>query len=151
MAAGFGLSSQQTEPFRAFLAQRMAEAGNAAQVTLALDAVISPAAASTDLIDEIAKAGPFGAGNAEPLVVLPNVQVVFADTVGKDHVKLRLAGGDGTRLDAIAFRAVGTALGTGLMAARGKTIHIAGRLRADEWQGNRRVQLQVEDAAPATA
>jgi single-stranded-DNA-specific exonuclease len=151
MAAGFGLAPVQVEPFRRFLAQRMAETGIAAQLTLDLDAVISPAAATTDLIDEIAKAGPFGAGNPEPLVVLPNVQVVFADTVGTEHVKLRIAGGDGTRIDAIAFRAIGTALGAGLLASRGNTIHVAGRLRADEWQRQRRVQLQVEDAAPATA
>jgi hypothetical protein len=35
------------------------------------------------------------------------------------------------------------------MAARGKTVHIAGYLRADDWNGRRRARLQVEDAAPA--
>jgi single-stranded-DNA-specific exonuclease len=54
-------------------------------------------------------------------------------------------------LDAIAFRAVGTPLGDGLLAARGKPIHAAGRLRKDEWNGRVRVQLEIEDAAPAGA
>jgi hypothetical protein len=30
-------------------------------------------------------------------------------------------------------------------------IHAAGRLRLDDWNGRTRVQLEVEDAAPATA
>ena len=67
------------------------------------------------------------------------------------HVKLRLAGGDATVLDAIAFRAVGTPLGDGLLAARGRTLHVAGRLRQDDWNGRVRVQLEIEDAAPAGA
>ena len=103
------------------------------------------------LAQEIAQAGPYGAGNAEPLIGLPDVRVAFADIVGKAHVKLRLAGGDGTALDAIAFRAVGTPLVDGLLAARGKPIHVAGRLRQDDWNGRVRVQLEIEDAAPATS
>ena len=63
-------------------------------------------------------------------------------------MKLRLAGGDGTVLDAIAFRAVGTPLGEGLLAARGRALHVAGRLRQDDWNGRIRVQLEIEDAAP---
>ena len=94
-------------------------------------------------------AGPFGAGNPEPLLGLPDVRVAFADVVGGEHVKLRLAGGDGARLDAIAFRAVGTPLGEGLLAAAGQAIHAAGRLRQDDWNGRIRVQLEIEDAAPA--
>jgi hypothetical protein len=56
-------------------------------------------------------------------------------------------GGDGTMLDAIAFRAAGTPLGDGLLAARGRTVHVAGRLRQDDWNGRIRVQLEIEDAA----
>ncbi len=72
--------------------------------------------------------GRSGAGNAEPLLALPGRcgGGAFADVVGGSHVKLRLAGGDGTVLDAIAFRAVGTPLGDGLLGARG---------RLSMWQG----------------
>ena len=108
-----------------------------------------PPGPTSPLVQEIAAAGPFGAGNAEPLLGLPDVRVVFADVVGKDHVRLRLAGGDGARLDAIAFRVADQALGKGLLASRGKAMHVAGRLKIDEWNGKVRVQLQLEDAAPA--
>ncbi|MBI3678774.1 MAG: single-stranded-DNA-specific exonuclease RecJ [Proteobacteria bacterium] len=153
MAAGFSLSTAQLETFRAFLAEQFANAASAlsAATSLAIDVLISPAGAQPSLVEEIALAGPYGAGNEEPLVAIPDARIVFADIVGKGHVRLRLAGRDGARLDAIAFRVADTALGKGLLASRGKIIHAAGRLRADEWQGRVRVQLQLEDAAPAGA
>jgi len=152
MAAGFSLMSGQLDGFRRFVEARFSGAGPAlaAANDLYLDAVSSPAGANIALAQEIAQAGPYGAGNPEPLLALPDVRVAFADIVGGAHVKLRLAGGDGTLLDAIAFRAVGTALGEGLLAARGRTVHVAGRLRQDDWNGRVRVQLEIEDAAAAT-
>jgi single-stranded-DNA-specific exonuclease len=152
MAAGFSLMASQVGPFREFLHGQFAgaDAALAAAGELELDAVSSPAAATPDLVREIALAGPFGAGNPEPLLGFADMKVAFADVVGADHVKLRLVGGDGARLDAIAFRAMGTALGEGLLASRGRHIHAAGKLRSDDWGGTPRAQLQIEDAAAAS-
>jgi single-stranded-DNA-specific exonuclease len=150
MAAGFSLTTAQIDRFRRFVEDEFSGAGPAlaAANDLYLDAVSSPAGADLALAEEIAQAGPFGAGNPEPLLALSDVRVAFADVVGNAHVKLRLSGG-GAVLDAIAFRALGTPLGEGLLASRGKPIHVAGRLRRDEWNGRVRVQLEIEDAAPA--
>ena len=149
MAAGFSLMASQLDGFSRFITDSFSGAGPAlaAATDLYLDAVSSPAGANVALAAEIAAAGPFGAGNPEPLLVLPDVRVAFADIVGGAHVKLRLAGGDATVLDAIAFRAVGTPLGEGLLGARGRVLHVAGRLRQDDWNGRVRVQLEIEDAA----
>ena len=149
MAAGFSLMENQLSGFRRFLETQFAgtEAAYEEAASLVLDAVSSPAAAGRSLVSEIALAGPYGAGNPEPVLAFPDVAVVFADVVGGQHVKVRLAGGDGTRLDAIAFRAAGTPLGEGILKARGRAIHVAGRLRTDDWNGQARVQLQIEDAA----
>ena len=152
MAAGFSLTTAQLDGFRKFVEERFSGTGAAlaAANDLALDAVSSPAGANVALAEEIAQAGPYGAGNAEPLLALPDVRVAYADVVGSSHVKLRLGGGGGVVLDAIAFRAVGTPLGDGLLASRGKPIHVVGRLRRDDWNGRVRVQLEIEDAAPAS-
>ncbi len=149
MAAGFSLMAHQLSGFRQFLELQFSgrEAAYEEAASLVLDAVSSPAAAGRGLVSEIALAGPYGAGNPEPVLVFPDVRVAFADVVGGAHIKLRLAGGDGARLDAIAFRAAGTPLGEGLLKSRGRPIHAAGRLRADDWNGQARVQLQIEDAA----
>ena len=151
MAAGFSLKPEQVEPFRAFLAEAFLKSGDALEQAgeLEIGAVVSPAGATVALVEEIAQAGPFGSGNAEPLILLPDVVVGFADVVGKDHVRLRLLGGDRAALDGIAFRIADTPLGKGLLAARGSRIHAVGRLRVDEWNGRKRVQLQLEDAALA--
>lgn len=149
MAAGFSLMAEQLPGFRKFLEQQFSgtEAAYEEAASLVLDAVSSPAAAGRNLVAEIALAGPYGAGNPEPLLAFPDVRVAFADVVGGAHVKVRLMGGDGAKLDAIAFRAAGTPLGEGLLQSRGRPIHVAGKLRTDDWNGQERVQLQIEDAA----
>jgi single-stranded-DNA-specific exonuclease len=153
MAAGFSLMAGQLDGFHKFIADAFAGSGPAltAANDLHLDAVSSPAGASLALIQEIASAGPFGAGNPEPLLGLADVRVAFADVVGSSHVRLRLQGGEGTLLDAIAFRAVGTPLGDGLLGSRGRALHVVGRLRQDDWNGRSRVKLEIEDAAAVTA
>jgi single-stranded-DNA-specific exonuclease len=153
MAAGFSLRPEQVDAFRGYLTEQFAReaAALAGANELDIETVVSPRGAVPELVSEIALAGPYGAGNPEPLVIVPDAQVAFADIVGKNHVRLRLIGGDGARLDAIAFRVADQPLGQALLAARGKRIHAAGRLRADEWQGRARVQLQLEDAAAAGA
>lgn len=153
MAAGFSLMDHQLPTFRQFLHAQFsgAEAAYEEAASLVVDAVSSPAAAGRELVAEIALAGPYGAGNPEPMLAFPDVRVAFADVVGASHIKLRLVGGDGARLEAIAFRAVGTPLGEGLLKSRGRFLHAAGRLKADDWNGETRVQLQIEDAAPAAA
>jgi single-stranded-DNA-specific exonuclease len=152
MAAGFSLMGMQIEAFRSFVMQAFSGTGPAlnAACDLHLDAVSSAGAANIALVEEIAAAGPFGAGNPEPLLALPEMAVAYAGVVGGAHVKLRLSGG-GAGLDAIAFRAADTPLGRGLLASRGRAIHVAGRLRRNDWNGQVRAQLEVEDAAPATA
>jgi single-stranded-DNA-specific exonuclease len=151
MAAGFSLTAEQVEGLRTFLLEHFAAQGTGAtpSTRLVLDAVVASSACRCELVEEFERIGPFGAGNLEPVVGISDLVPVYADTVGQGHIKLRLRGPGGMYLDAIAFRAAGTELGKGLLASRGKAIHVAGRLKVDEWGGRRRVQLQLDDAAPA--
>jgi single-stranded-DNA-specific exonuclease len=152
MAAGFSLRASQLEGFHAFLVERFAQGADSEEArTLQIEAVVGPRGATPGLVEEIAKAGPFGAGNPEPFVMVPDGRVAFAEKVGDDHVRLRLVGADGARLDAIAFRTASQPLGKAQLAARGRTIHAVGKLRREEWQGRERVQLHLEDAAAADA
>ena len=68
------------------------------------------------LIATIARAGPFGAGNPEPVFALPAHTVAYAEEVGQAHVRARLRSGDGAMLNAIAFRAADQPLGQALLA-----------------------------------
>ena len=71
----------------------------------------------------------------------------FAKIMGETHVRCVLEAGDGSRLDAVAFRAVGQPVGELLTSANGMPLHIAGHLRRDTWGGRERIELQIEDAA----
>jgi single-stranded-DNA-specific exonuclease len=69
--------------------------------------------------------------------------------MGTGHLRLRLAGDAGPDLEAVAFGARDSDLGPALEAARGRMVHVAGRIEANSWQGRTRVQLRLDDAAPA--
>jgi single-stranded-DNA-specific exonuclease len=70
--------------------------------------------------------------------------------VGGAHVRAILTDATGTaRLKAIAFRSLETPLGPALLQSNGSALHVAGHLRAETWQGETRVQLFLDDAAPA--
>ncbi len=152
-AAGLTVAEERIGELRAFLVERLAaavaEAG--ASPTLGLDGAIALGAANCELVDLLDRVGPFGAGNAEPRFAVAASRVVRADVVGGRHVRCFLVDDAGARLSAIAFRSVETPLGPALLGAAGRALHVAGHLRADSWRGERRVQLLVDDAAPARA
>jgi single-stranded-DNA-specific exonuclease len=154
MAAGFTVEAGKMEPLRDFLASRVADSvGTHPMVPeLVLDGALSPGAAGPELVDTLERLAPFGAGNAEPRFAMAAVRVVRAEPVGGAHVRCFLTDAAGkARLRAIAFRCLETPLGPALLHAGGAALHVAGHLRCDEWQGERRVQLLIDDAAPAYA
>ncbi len=148
MAAGLTLAQDKLEAFHEFVNRRIAgDVLSAGEVRLLkLDGALTIQAASREMFELLEQAGPYGAGNPEPRFAVPRARVVRADRVGQNHVRCILAGDEGGRLKSIAFRAADTALGEALLNGRGALFHIAGRLRADDWQGRRDVQLQVDDA-----
>ena len=149
MAAGFTVARDRFADFQAFITERIGAALAAAPLTqrLNIDAVVTPGGANRDLFDAMAQVGPFGAGNAEPRLACPAVRLVKADVVGENHVRCILSGREGGRLKGIAFRAMESDLGSALLSTGGKPVHVAGHLRADDWQGRNGVQMIIDDAA----
>jgi single-stranded-DNA-specific exonuclease len=78
---------------------------------------------------------------------VPAHTLAYAEEVGQAHVRARLRAGDGTLLNAIAFRAAGKPLGNALIANRGRSVHTAGTLSIDRWDGQERVQFRLMDLA----
>jgi single-stranded-DNA-specific exonuclease len=74
------------------------------------------------------------------------MRVVHAAVVGEQHVRCVFSDG-ASRMSGIAFRALQSPLGKALLEAKGRPLHIAATLKADEWQGQVRVQAQILDAA----
>ncbi len=149
MAAGVTIAPDKLAAFRAYLEETLHEAVEKARQedALLIDGAISAAGASVDMLNDVARAGPFGAGHAEPVFALPSHQLAYVEEVGQSHVRARLRAGDGAMLNAIAFRAAGKPLGQALIANRGRNVHAAGTLSIDRWNGEERVQFRIMDLA----
>jgi single-stranded-DNA-specific exonuclease len=153
MAAGVTLKREALAPFRAFLEDRLGATVAAARRAdaLLIDGALTAGAASLETVAAISRAGPFGAGNPEPVLAFPGHQLAYVDEVGGSHLRVRLRAADGSGLNAIAFRAAGQKLGAELVQSRGRAVHAAGSLAIDRWNGEERVQLRLIDIAPAEA
>jgi single-stranded-DNA-specific exonuclease len=151
MAAGVTLKTGALGEFRAFLEQHLAGDVEAARHddALLVDGALTARSATAELVAMLAAAGPFGAGNPEPVIALPAHAIAHAEEVGQAHVRARLRAGDGAAIGAIAFRAAGQKLGHALLKSRGRVVHVAGTLAVDRWQGNERIQLRMIDVALA--
>ncbi len=149
MAAGITVARERLGDFRAFLEQRLTlYVDNArADEALLIDAALTAAGARPHLIEMIEQAGPFGAGNPEPVFAFPAHRIIDAGEVGQGHLRVRAKAGDGSLINAIAFRKAAEPLGQAIMAARGEPMHLAGSLAIDRWGGGERVQLRLLDAA----
>jgi single-stranded-DNA-specific exonuclease len=151
MAAGVTLRKGALAQLRAFLEETLAADVERARRAngLLIDGAVSAAAADAELVAMIARAGPFGSGNPEPIIALPAHTVTYAEEVGQAHVRVRLKSADGAAVNAIAFRAAGQKLGIALRNSRGRRVHAAGCFSLDRWQGEERVQFKLTDIAPA--
>jgi len=149
MAAGLTLDRGRLADFQAFLAAEMAadENGGRGAGTLELDGMVAVSGATLGLCDALEQAGPYGAGHPEPCLAIAAARLLRADIVGQRHVRCILTGADGSRLEAIAFRAMDGRLGPFLLGNVGGQIHLAGALRGEIWQQRRKAQLFIEDAA----
>jgi single-stranded-DNA-specific exonuclease len=149
MAAGVTLRKERLADFRAYMENALAaDVAQSRHVReLFVDGAVSARAVTPEFVATLNRAGPFGAGNPEPVVALPSHQLVYADEVGQAHLRLRFKSGDGAIVNGIAFRAIGQPLGHALAQMRGQAVHVAGSLAVDRWQGSERVQLRVTDVA----
>tara|TARA_R110002051_G_scaffold63765_4_gene116039 strand:- start:87 stop:1853 length:1767 start_codon:yes stop_codon:yes gene_type:complete len=152
MAAGLSVEGDKIEAAMARLGELLAKQGadKIGPADLRLDGILMPSAATVELVKQIEQAGPFGAGAPAPRFVFPDVQILFAKTVGANHLKITFGDGLGARIDAISFGAMDGPLGPLLTNHGGARFHLAGRLEINTWQGRQSVQLRLEDASPAT-
>ncbi len=150
MAAGLSMRPDQVAVAMARLGDLLARqgAGAGGPEDLRLDGLLSPAAATPDLVDQIDSVGPFGQSSPAPRFAFAS-QTVTARRIGENHLKLSFgAPGTALRLEAMAFGGFDTPL-TALGGAGHRLFHLAGKLELNHWGGRSKVQLRLDDAAPA--
>jgi single-stranded-DNA-specific exonuclease len=152
MAAGFSLPAAAMAAFHAFLDERLVAAKELPTAAdLAIEGTLAVPGATTELASHVARLAPFGSGNQEPVFVVQRARVVRADRVGRERTTIRAfveGEGGGGRLKAMLFRARDSGLAEALLNLGGP-LHLAGHLRAEEWNGTLGVGFAVMDASPA--
>jgi len=148
MAAGLTVEAARLGELRAFLEEKLsAQVEAVVNRGLVIDGALSVGGATLELIELLEQAGPFGSGHPAPVFAFPAHRVAYASKAGNDHISCTLVSGDGQRIKAIAFRALGTDMGELLLAERSFPLHVAGRLSIDDWGSSRVPCLQIEDVA----
>ncbi len=149
MAAGITVKRDKLDALDAFFAERLRDTSTRAreQSGLEIDGALTAVAVNDALMTLIERVGPYGQGNPNPRFAFPAHRVKFAKVVGASHIRCVLEAGDGSRLDAVAFRAAGQPLGDLLTAPGGLPLHIVGSLKRDTWGGRQKIELTIEDAA----
>jgi single-stranded-DNA-specific exonuclease len=153
MAAGFSLRHDRLADFHSFLDERLAAAAQLPSVAdLAVEGAVVVPGCTTELAGQIGRLAPFGPGNEEPVLVLTRGRIVRADRVGREGTTIRAfveAEGGGARIRAVLFRAKDGPLPQALLSRASGPLHLAGHVRAEEWNGSVTASFIVTDAAPA--
>ena len=150
MAAGLTVSAEKIEALAEFLDARLSDdvARASENRALLLDAVIAPGGITPMLADALEQGGPYGMGWPAPRIALGPMRIIKADVVGKDHVRVIMAGDDGRSIKAVAFRQAETELGQALLhSGRDKRLWLAGRVKVDDWSGRASAELHIDDAS----
>jgi single-stranded-DNA-specific exonuclease len=148
MAAGLSVRPDTLPKLRAFLCEALAQeqATATAGDALDVDALTTTAGADRALYADFQRLAPFGPGNPEPVFALSDVRIERPMALRGGHVRVTLTDRSGGKLKAIAWRCEETELGRRLMA-EGGGLHVAGRLKPDDWQGRESVELEIDDVA----
>jgi single-stranded-DNA-specific exonuclease len=111
---------------------------------LHIDAELPAESLTLSLAEELRALEPFGAGNPRPLFVTRNLRLVAEPRIIKEkHLKLRLAGANGSRpLEAIWWDGLSE---MGRTRTPNTRIELAHTIEPNTWQGETRLQLCVKD------
>ncbi|MDP3996963.1 MAG: single-stranded-DNA-specific exonuclease RecJ [Candidatus Andersenbacteria bacterium] len=116
-------------------------------LTLEAEALVAPEILDKQTVRVIEEFAPFGEGNKRPQLVAQNIQLHEWRAVGKnsDHAKLGLV------INNELVDGIGFGLAHEMAAAKitKGSIDILGELTENQWQGRRRLQFNVRDAARA--
>lgn len=145
-AAGMKIRSERIPELRSRLSEYATATLSSDDLVpeLQIDAVLLPETIDLRLVDALSALEPFGQGNPKPIFVTKDLILREEPFVMKEkHLKLKLESGSGRQLEAVWWD--GVERSKGRTPRRGSRIELAYVLEANNWQGNRKVQLVVED------
>lgn len=153
MAAGLTVEADKIASAMARLAELIARdlANRSGTRDLRLSGLLEGAGATTQMFRQLENAGPYGQAAPAPRFAFADQIIESAGTMGENHLRLSFRSTGGPALEAVAWGAMNGPLGPGLIGAKGRRFHLAGKLELSTWGGRERLRLRLDDAAPVQA
>ena len=147
MAGGFSIEKKNIDIFRDQLIKdyEKLKINSAKNENFYIDAIVSPSAINEEFYEHINYLAPFGSGNNEPKFMIENLKVLKSYIVADKHIKSTLLGRDGSAIKTFAWNVVNTPIESGLNVNNKKLINITGKIRLNEWKGNKSIEFIIED------
>ncbi|MBP3616329.1 MAG: single-stranded-DNA-specific exonuclease RecJ [Alphaproteobacteria bacterium] len=149
MAAGFTLAQDKIPEFKNFLHEYIENSTKSQKIipVLNIDSVIDITGINNELIKRLSILEPFGTANEEPRFAVLNAKLTGADALSGGHIRCYFASDNGKSISAICYKAIDTNMGEALLDGVGKYFKLAGKIRANEWNGKRYIQFIIDDVA----
>jgi len=144
LAAGLALDRDNLAPLEAHLAGKMESSGITvpAPKRLRIDATLPPDHLTLQTVRDIGNMEPFGRGNDQPILRIPQAQVMKYSAMGQDRSHLKIFTKAGSRqIEAICWGAAERS--RELVVSR--TVDLVGRLEINSWNGQERLQMILDD------
>ncbi|MBD2459445.1 single-stranded-DNA-specific exonuclease RecJ [Oscillatoria sp. FACHB-1407] len=142
-AGGFSLSAENLAEMRSrlriFAAMKLQPQHLKPLVNIDVEANFADL--SFDLYEQIDHLHPCGIENPDPVFWTPNVRVLEQQVIGRDRSHLKVTLGQDTALRAPTFKAI--AWRWGEYCPLPNRIDVAYRLRVNEWNGEKSVELEI--------
>ena len=149
MAAGFTIDEEKIPSLREFLNNSFEKSNlrNNQGANIYLDSVIAPTALNEKFYEEVNYLSPFGSGNSEPKFVIQDLRVISSITIQDKHIKSVMIGKDGYVIKGFAWNAINSPLEEYLTKNNKKKINIAGKIKLNEWKGEKKIEFMIEDVS----
>ncbi len=145
LAAGLRISTDKLPAFKAMMSSKVDSTLSPSDMVpvLDIDAAVDLSAMNLSLVKELVQLEPFGNSNREPLFGARGIDIIDHRIVGNNHLKMKL-GQNNHRIDTIGF-----GMGEELKhIGDTSNLDIAFIPGINEWNGMRRIQLQLKAIRP---
>lgn len=152
MAAGFSLHRDQESAFIEGMQSHYQNHAQPLALTCSLEGWVHQPSLCLKFIEDIESLGPFGPQHPQPRFAFSGLRVRYAQVVGQSHIRCDFEPYQGLPLGGIAFRAADEAWGQYLLKAPSQPDQrwsFAGTVAINTWQGQKKLQIQIEDMAHA--
>ena len=149
MAAGFSLKEENISKFRDFLIKRFEKSNidNSKNEILYIDSILAPSALNESFYNDINSLAPFGSGNNEPKFIIQDLKLLSSKIISNNHIKSILIGKDGSVFSSFLWNGISSKFENYLTNKNKKKFSIAGKIRLNEWRGEKKFEFIIEDLA----